>query len=148
MQNKLAFFFFLSLVLWYSLVFFPIPELLIEGTASLLGPMGILMVLLVLLLAGMVMQWKYVSLAAFPLLAAWGLLQFNAHWRTWIVEASPEQQEHYYQHFRGTWRIFPESAMHTVPDLYHFVLGLLIGINLALVIIQITKLFSMKKRPA
>lgn len=148
MQRKLTFFLFLVLVFWYALVFFPLSGLLIDGTANLLGPMGILLVLLVFLLVLFAVKWKYAPLAALPILAAWGLLQFNAHWRTWIVETSPERLEPYYQHFRGTWRIFPESALHTVPDLYHFVLGLLIAINLVMVIIQITKLFSKKKRPA
>ena len=148
MPKKHAFFLFLALVIWFSLVFFPIDGLLIEGRASLAGPMGILMLLLLLLLGGFVFKWRYTVLAAFPVLAAWGLLQFNAHWRTWITKASPERVEDYNTYFYGTWRIFPESASHTIPDLYHFVLGLLILVNLVFVVNGMVCLFKKKRKAA
>ena len=148
MQKKPAFSFFLALVIWCSLVFFPVGGLLIEGTTSLTGPMGLLMLLLLLLLVAYVKRWKYADLAAFPILAAWGLLQFNAHWYTWILEAEPERLEHYYAYFQGTWRIFPESATHTVRDLYHFGLGLLILGSLVFAIAGIVPLFRREKQHA
>lgn len=130
---------FLALFGWYLLVFFPVPGLLIEGTASLAGLMGLLLLLLTIVLAAYLLRWKHADIPALVVLAAWAFLQFNANWRYWFLEAPPGRAASYNTHFSGTFRIFPPSDTHVVPDAYHIILGLLLFANLVMIVLKITR---------
>jgi hypothetical protein len=133
--KKLKLILFPVLLAWYLLVFFnPIPGLLIEGKTGFFNIMGLLLGLLMLVQILHIIKWKYAALFGIIILSAWAYLQFNAHWRYWIFEPSPQRIESYYNYFKDTLRLFPPSSQRIIPDIYHFILGLLIFSNLAIMI--------------
>ncbi len=64
-------------------------------------------------------------------------LLFHANWRFWIIEAPPASVESYNNYFSGTFRIFPPSDIHIVPDAYHIIPGILLLANLGVVLVKI-----------
>lgn len=136
--RNLSLVFFLVLFGWYLMVFIqPLPGLLIDGKASLQSVMGLLLLLLALVLGAYLLKWKYADPAALVVLAAWAYLQFNANWLYWFAEAPPDRVQSYNDYFNGTYRIFPPSDIRIVPDAYHFILGVLLFINLGIVLWKI-----------
>ena len=131
--------FFILLFLWYSLIFFEIPLLTIDGHASLISLYGILELLLVIILVGLLLDFKYIHFLGLIILGLWGYLQFNGNWKFLFIETSDERIQSYYQHFDNTLRIFPESDTTIIPDAYHTVLALLLFINIVLIIRLIIK---------
>ena len=64
-------------------------------------------------------------------LALWLGVQFFCHWYYTLFGADESKLKGYNECFRGTARIFPESEIRLVPDLYHILLHVLILANLA-----------------
>lgn len=142
--NKLlsAKFFFILLFLWYSMIFFEIPLLTTSGHAKLISVYGLLELLLIILLVGLILHWKYIHYFVLIILGLWGYLQFNSNWKYLFVEPSKEKIQSYYQHFDNTLRFFPKSDTTIIPDAYHIILGVLLLINFVLIIRIITKKFN------
>ena len=73
----------------------------------------------------------------FTVLCLWFIVQFMCHWYYTIFGASEEKLTGYNRCFKGTVRIFPESDTRLIPDMYHIVLHLLIGVNIVLCAVQL-----------
>jgi len=144
--QKVSLLFFIALFIWYSLVFFNIPKLLIAGSINLFSLSSLLELFLVIILLGYFLKWKYSDFFALFILFLWGYLQYAAHWRHLLFKPSKEVLNHYYQFFHGTLRFFPQSDVRIVPDAYHTVLGLLILLNLIMVIYKIILFLKNRNR--
>jgi hypothetical protein len=122
------------LILWFSIIFFDVPLLTIDGHASLISVYGLLALLLLVILAGLVLHWKNIHYFTLVILGLWGYLQFNSNWKYLFVETSQENIQAYYLHFDNTLRFFPESDTKIIPDAYHIILGILLLINIVITI--------------
>jgi hypothetical protein len=140
--QKIGLIFFIILFLWYTLVFFNIPGLLVAGSVDLFSLLSLLELFLVIILVGYFFRWKYTDYFNLFILSIWGYLQYAAHWRYLLFEPSEEILDRYYHYFEGTLRFFAQSQTRIVPDAYHTILGILIYLNLVLVILKI--IFSLK----
>ncbi len=140
--QKISLSFYIILFLWFSLVFIEIPKLLIEGDIGFINLSGLLELFLVIILVGYFLKWKYTDFLNLFVLSVWGYMQYISHWKYMCFKPSQEIIERYYQFFDGTLRIFAESNVRIIPDLYHMILGLLILINLVIVIFKIIVFFK------
>lgn len=135
---------YLALFLWYSLIFFPIPRLLVPGTVGLFSLSSLLELFLVSLLAGNLLHVRGTDFFCLAILGLWGYLQYAAHWKYLIIPPSRKILTRYYRYFHGTLRFFPQSPTRLVPDAYHTVLGLLILFNF--IVVSANLLHSMARR--
>ena len=130
---------YLALFLWYSLIFFPVPRLLVPGTVNVVSLSSLLELFLVIILAGYLLHLKITEYFSLAVLGLWGYLQYEAHWKYLIVPPPPRVLSRYYSYFHGTLRFFPPSPTRLVPDAYHTVLGVLILANLIAVLSAIVE---------
>jgi hypothetical protein len=100
---------FITLFLWYSLVFINIPGLLVAGTIDLISLSSLLEFFLIIILLTYIFKWKYADLLNIIILSIWGYLQYQAHWRYLLFIPSKAILDRYYHYFRGTYRFFPVS---------------------------------------
>lgn len=130
---------YILLLFWFSLDLIGIPGLVTRD--DWLGLPGLLELLLIAILAGYLLSWRYVVFPCGITLGVWAYLQYASHWQYFLFGASPEKLQRYYAFFKGTARFFPESYSRLIPDAYHTVLGLLLLINLVCVLVQIVTFF-------
>ena len=126
------------LFLWFTLDLVGVPGLVTRDL--LISLVGLLELILLLVLLGYWLSWRYTSLLALATLTIWGYMQYESHWRHFIFGASEQRLARYYKMFDGMHRSFPESHTRLVPDDYHIVLGLLITINTAAAIVLAVQL--------
>ena len=125
------------LAIWFVLVFFDVYPLTLDGTISLISPYGLLLLFLVISLVGISFKWAMANVFTFFYTGYWLYLQWGAHWKMVILGASEDRVAYYNDFFHGTMRLFSESSVQIVPDLYHTVLGVLILITFVLTIVKI-----------
>ncbi len=133
------------LLLWFTLDLVGVPGLVTRD--PLFGLVGLLELILLLVLVGYWLRWRYSPLFALATLVIWGYMQYESHWRYSIFGASEQKLTRYYKMFDGMHRSFPESHTRLVPDDYHIVLGLLIAINTAAAIVLAVQLLLRSRVP-
>ncbi len=136
--------FFLLLLLWFSQDLIGIPGLVTRD--NLLSAAGILELFLLIILIGYLRQWRFTPFLNLATLGLWGFLQYTAHWQYFFFGASAQKIERYYAFYAGMARFFPESSEQLIPDAFHTILGMLIGINFILAITQIVEFFRITRR--
>lgn len=96
----------------------------------------LLLVALLLDFALQVAGWTYAGVGMLIILAAWGSLQFRAHWLPYLRGASMQEVQSYYRAFGDNWYLFRRTADRISPDAYHTVMHLLMVVTFAASLLQ------------
>jgi hypothetical protein len=133
--EKISLIAFISLLLWFSLDLIGVPGFVTRD--NLFSLSGVWEAILLIILVASIRKWKYSDFLALLIVAIWGYLQYDSHWRAFLFGESERWLEGYYRFFEGMYRFFPISQTRAIPDAYHTILGLLIVVNFVLLTIKI-----------
>jgi hypothetical protein len=117
-----------SLITWFGLDFVGWPRLV--DREPLMSLAGSMLALMLLFIVGGISRLGYLAIPYFVALGVWAVLQWQTHWSTYLLPASPAKLDWYGRIFGNHWRLLPDRAGHTTPDTYHTVLAVLILCNL------------------
>jgi hypothetical protein len=125
------------LIAWFALNFIGVADL-VEAEPPI-GLAGVMLSILILVLAGGILRVDYIPPFYALSLLAWGFLQIETHWSTYVLAASENKLQWYERAFGRFWHVLPPSPGYTVPDAYHTILAALIVFNLALALSDTAK---------
>lgn len=122
---------------WYSLIFWDPSRFTVGDSPGIVSIYGLLMVFLVISVVGKLLGWKYIDHFSALYLAAWAILQWQAHWQAFFLGAPKQKIAGYNSYFSGTFRFSEASGDKLIPDLYHTVLGVLLAIALIITLYNV-----------
>ena len=127
----------LLLTFWYSLIYWDPSRFTVGDPPGIISIYGLLMVLLISSVAGKLANWKYIDHFSALYLAAWAILQWQAHWQAFFFGAPRQKIAGYNSYFSGTFRFSEASSETLIPDLYHTILGILLAITLIITLYNV-----------
>lgn len=133
--EKLSLAAFLILVIWFTLDLIGIPGLVTPD--SLWSLAGLLEAVLLLLVCGHLLQWKYSDGVTLLVMITWGYFQYQAHWQYYLFGASFNHIQRYNQFYSGMYRFFAQSSTKIIPDAYHTLLAGLIILNFLVITVKL-----------
>jgi hypothetical protein len=116
------------LSVWFGLDFVGWPRLV--DREPLMSLAGFMLATMLLFIVGGISRLGYLAMPYFVALGVWAVLQWQTHWSTYLLPASPAKLDWYARVFGNHWRLLPDRPGHTTPDTYHTILVVLILCNL------------------